>query len=40
MTSKDGRQDDDHVLEIPDDCGFMDAELIGLLESAVPVLLR
>lgn len=29
-----------HVLDIPDDYGFMDAELIRLLEIAVPVLLR
>lgn len=28
-----------HVLDIPDDYGFMDAELIQGLESAVPMLL-
>ncbi|RZL89042.1 MAG: phosphotyrosine protein phosphatase [Variovorax sp.] len=28
-----------HVLDIPDDYGFMDAELIELLEAAVPALL-
>jgi predicted protein tyrosine phosphatase len=28
-----------HVLDIPDDYGFMDAELIHLLELAVPALL-